>query len=212
MTLYEALEEVREAAKEPRRVPAGETWVERGGVELLKFLGDHPVRNQVAHENLTPAQETVCRWVWDTMARHWKSFEAFEAGFLYDYHVDHELALWVRMASVFEQFSERHPSANKRETVEALCHVASGILPVMLGPKRAKEARRTVERRGADELMPMPRRPARHPRIAPLPPPAASPLPSAAEPEGHVRPLGDRAPRPAAGFAGSRVQGGTRAV
>lgn len=140
MKIEEAMTSVLEVARDPRRVPVGAIAIEeKGGLELLELFEKNAVRAQVAHESLTPAQETVCRWVWDTMARHWKSFEAFEAGFLYDYNVDHELALWVRMALVFEQFTKRHPSANKREIVDSLCHLSIGLPPIMLTPKRAKE-------------------------------------------------------------------------
>jgi hypothetical protein len=139
MTLDEAMTEVWEVAKTPRRIPPDASVIEMGGVELVDFMANHPVHAQVAHENLSPAQETVCRWVWDTMARHLKAFEPFEAGFLYDYNVDHELTVWVRMALVFEEFCKRHPSADKRQVVESLCHLSCGLPPIMLTRKRAKE-------------------------------------------------------------------------
>lgn len=152
MTINEAMQEVLEVAKQPRRVPAGATAVEeKGGGELLELFGKNAVRARVAHESLIPAQETVCRWVWDKMVRHWKPFEAFEVGFLYDYNVDHELALWVRMALVFEKFAQRHPSANKREIVGSLCHLSIGLPPILLTPKRAKELTDLWHNKSMDE-------------------------------------------------------------
>jgi hypothetical protein len=140
MNIDEAMNEVLVAAKGPRRVPAGATSVkEVGGVELLELFENQQLQACVAHESLTKAQETVCRWVWDTMTRHWKPFETFEAGFLYDFNIDHELALWVRMALVFEKFMQLHRSANKREIVDSLCHLSIGLPPILLSGKRARE-------------------------------------------------------------------------
>jgi hypothetical protein len=140
MDINEAMSELWEVAKGPRRVPPDATAVEEvGGVELLELFEKDALCGVVARDSLTPAQETVCRWVWGRMARHLKPFEAFEAGFLYDYNVDHELTLWVRMTFVFEAFLRRHPSANKRVIVEALCSLSIGLPPIMLTPKRATE-------------------------------------------------------------------------
>jgi len=139
MTIDEAMEEVLDVAKGPRRTPACETWVEKSGVELVGLLEEGQIHRRVHHEALTPAQETVCRWVWNRMARHFKPFEAFETGFLYDYNIDHELALWVRMLFVFEKFTKRHPSARKEDVVLALCHLSCGLPPVMLKAKQAKK-------------------------------------------------------------------------
>jgi hypothetical protein len=140
MDINEAMEEVWKVAKGPRQVPPDATAVEEvGGVELMELFEKDAPRARIARDSLTLAQETVCRWVWGRMARHLKPFEPFEAGFLYDYNVDHELTLWVRMTFVFEEFLKLHPSANKRETVEALCQLSCGFPPVSLKPKRAKE-------------------------------------------------------------------------
>jgi hypothetical protein len=88
---------------------------------------------------LTPAQETVCRWIWETCAQHWEAWEKFEVGFLYDYNVDHELAMWVRIAHVFSEFLKRHPSVNKREVLGDLCRASAGAPMSGFKGSRAKE-------------------------------------------------------------------------
>jgi hypothetical protein len=72
-------------------------------------IGTGGLKARVWHESLTPAQEMVCRWVWDKCGRHDEPWEQFEVGFLYDYNISHELADWVRIAMVFTEFVERHP-------------------------------------------------------------------------------------------------------
>ena len=69
-----------------------------------------PLVHRIWHESLTPAQEAVCRWVWETCAQHYEPWEQFEVGFLYDFNISHELAVWVRIALVFVEFVKRHPS------------------------------------------------------------------------------------------------------
>ena len=135
MELREALDEVLEAAKQPKQFPPGVT------PQLLvgDAIDSADLKGRVWHESLTPAQEMVCRWVWETCAQHYQPWERFEVGFLYDYNTSHELAVWVRIAIVFGEFLERHPSANKRDVLGALCRLSAGASIRTLKGSRAKE-------------------------------------------------------------------------
>jgi hypothetical protein len=57
--------------------------------------------------------EMVCRWIWETCTRHYQPWERFEAGFLQEYNINHELAVWIRIAIVFNEFLQRHPSISE---------------------------------------------------------------------------------------------------
>jgi hypothetical protein len=81
----------------------------------------------------------VCRWMWDNCAQHFEPWEKFEAGFLFDYNNNHELAIWVRIASVFAKFLGRHPSVNKRQVIGELCRLAAGGRITAFKGSRAKE-------------------------------------------------------------------------
>ena len=106
MDLHEALEEVLYAVKQPKQSPPGMTPVPLSG----DALDTKDLKARVWHESLTPAQETVCRWVWETCAQHNEPWEQFEVGFLYDYNISHELAVWVRIALVFAEFHAEIPA------------------------------------------------------------------------------------------------------
>ena len=102
-------------------------------------IGNQDLKHKAWHESLTPAQEMVCRWVWDTCAQHYEPWEQFEVGFLYDYNTSHELAVWVRIASVFAEFLKRHPSVNKRQVIGDLCRLSAGSRVMVFKGSRAKE-------------------------------------------------------------------------
>jgi hypothetical protein len=139
MDLHEALKAVLDAAKQPRQFPPGANLVPLAGEVLVTAVNSEQMKGQAWHESLTPAQETVCRWIWETCAQHWEVWEKFEVGFLYDYHIDHELAMWVRMAQVFSEFLKRHPSVNKREILGDLRQLSAGVPVKRLKNRRAKE-------------------------------------------------------------------------
>ena len=109
------------------------------GEALIRATNSKQVKGRAWHESLTPTQETVCRWIWETCAQHWEAWEKFEVGFLYDYNVDHELAMWVRIAHVFSEFLKRHPSVNKREILGDLLQLSAGVSVKRLKNRRAKE-------------------------------------------------------------------------
>lgn len=136
MDLNEALDEVVAAAKQPKQFPPGVTPLPVSGdaISLTKITAKRARR-----ESLTPAQETVCRWVWETCAKHYKAWEPFEAGFLFDCNVNHELAMWAKMAHVFSEFLGRHRSLNKRELLGELCRLSAGVSLKTLKGTRAKE-------------------------------------------------------------------------
>ena len=139
MDVTEALREVLDAAKQPKQFPCGAKPVALTGEALLRAAESHKVKGRAWHESLTPAQETVCRWIWETCAQHWEAWEKFEVGFLFDYNVDHELAMWVRIAHVFSEFLKRHPSVNKREVLGDLCRASAGAPMSGFKGARAKE-------------------------------------------------------------------------
>jgi hypothetical protein len=136
MDVAKALKEVLEAAKKPKQFPSGAKPEALTGKEVVRAT---QVKGRAWHESLTPAQETVCRWIWETCAQHCEAWEKFEAGFLYDYNVDHELAMWVRIAHVFSEFLKRHPSLNKREVLGDLCRASAGAPMSGFKGSRAKE-------------------------------------------------------------------------
>jgi hypothetical protein len=138
MDIHEALREVLAAAKQPRQYPPGVTPTALTGKEFDKSLNS-PMGARAWHESLTPAQETVCRWIWETAAQHYEPWEEFEVGFLYDCNIDHELVVWVRIAHVFSVFVKRHPSVNKREVLGDLCRLSAGAAVASLKAGRAKE-------------------------------------------------------------------------
>jgi len=131
----EALEEILETANQPRQYPPGMTPVALSADDIAS----QELKHRAWHESLTPAQETVCRWVWGTCAQHNEPWEQFEVGFLYDYNTSHELAVWVRIASVFAEFLERHPSVNKRDVIRDLCRLSAGSRATEFEGSRAKE-------------------------------------------------------------------------
>jgi hypothetical protein len=145
---HEALKEVLDAVKQPRQYPPGVTPVTLPG----DAIDSQDMKAQVWHESLTPAQEMVCRWVWENCARHYEPWEKFEVGFLYDYNISHELAVWVRIASVFGEFHKRHPSVNKRQVIGELCRLSAGSRVTELRGKRAKELTELWEQ-GPQELL-----------------------------------------------------------
>ena len=139
MELQEALKEVLDAAKQPKQFPAGAKPVALTGDAFTKFAKSQQVKSQAWHESLTPAQEMVCRWVWEICAQHYKPWEPFEFGFLCDYNVNHELAVWARIAIVFAEFLRIHPSVNKRELLADVCQLSAGGSVRRLKGSRAKE-------------------------------------------------------------------------
>ena len=139
MKLQEALKEVLDAAKQPKQFPPGAKPVALTGDALVGVINTKQVKARAWHESLTPAQEIVCRWVWETCAQHYKPWEPFEFGFLCDYTVNHELDVWARIAIVFTEFLRIHPSANKRETIGDLCRLSAGTVAKSFKGSRAKE-------------------------------------------------------------------------
>ena len=135
MDFHEALQEVLDAASQPKRYPPGVTPVALSG----DAIDTQELKARAWHESLTSAQEMVCRWVWDHCARHYEPWEQFEVGFLYDYNISHELAIWVRIAMVFQEFVQRHPSVNKRQVIGELCRLSAGSRVAELTGGRAKE-------------------------------------------------------------------------
>jgi len=132
---HEALQEVLDAARQPKEHPPGMTPVALSG----DAIGTMDLRARAWHESLTPAQEMVCRWVWESCAQHDEPWEQFEVGFLYDYNISHELAVWVRIALVFAEFLKQHPSVNKQQVIGELCRLSAGSRVTELKGNRAKE-------------------------------------------------------------------------
>ena len=60
-------------------------------------------------------------------------------GFLCEYNMDHELAMWSRIALVFADFVKRHPSVDKRLVIGELVGLSVGIPARKLKGGRAKE-------------------------------------------------------------------------
>jgi hypothetical protein len=83
--------------------------------------------------------------------RYHKPWEAFEVGFLYGYNVDHELAVWTRIALVFGEFLKRHPSVNKRNTSE-ISHLQLSSQAACLWRRRVVDR---VAAQHVDELRPL---------------------------------------------------------
>jgi hypothetical protein len=139
MDLQEAFDEVLAAARLPKQHPPEATPKELIGEAAMEAVDAGQLRAKAWHESLTPAQETVCRWIWETCVQYHKPWEPFEAGFLYDYNIDHELAMWVRIAHVFSEFLKRHPSVDKRLVIGELVGLSMGIPIRKLKGGRAKE-------------------------------------------------------------------------
>lgn len=135
MEFHEALKEVLETVSQPRQYPPGTTPIALSG----DAIDTQDLKARAWHESLTPAQEMVCRWVWDKCGQHYEPWERFEVGFLYDYNISHELAVWVRIAMVFAEFVERHPSVNKPQVIGELCRLSAGGPVGQLKGSRAKE-------------------------------------------------------------------------
>jgi len=132
---HEALDEVLNAASQPKQYPPGVSPVDL----TVDAIGSQDVKRRAWHESLTPVQEIVCRWIWDNCAKHYECWEQFEVGFLYDYNISHELAVWVRIASVFAEFLRRHPAVNERQVIGELCRVSAGSRVMEITGRRAKE-------------------------------------------------------------------------
>jgi hypothetical protein len=139
MELQDALDEVLDAAKRPKQYPAGAKAIAVTNEAIVGAGYSGPLKTRAFHESLSPAQETVCRWIWETCANHRVHWEKFEFGFLCDYNVDHELAMWARIALIFAEFVKRHPSVNKRIVVQELCALSAGAQVTVLKAGRAKE-------------------------------------------------------------------------
>jgi hypothetical protein len=139
MDLEDALDEVLAAAKLPKQHPPEATPAELIGEAAMEVVEAGQLKARAWHESLSPAQETVCRWIWETCAKHYEPWEKFEVGFLYDYNVSHELATWARIAVVFCEFIKRHPSVDKRLVIGELCGLSAGIPIRKLTGGRAKE-------------------------------------------------------------------------
>ena len=75
------------------------------------------------------------------LRKHYEPWEQFEVGFLYDYNISHELAIWVRIAMVFKEFVKRHPSVNKRQVIGELCRLSAGSRITEFKGSRAKGSR-----------------------------------------------------------------------
>jgi len=132
MVFVGALEEVLDAASQPKQYPPGVTPISLSGAAI----DTEGLKGRAWHDSLTPAQEMVCRWVWENCAQHYEPWERFEVGFLYDYNTSHELAIWVRIAMVFKEFVQRHPipwSGGSRST--------GGLWIFDRNPERSKRRR-----------------------------------------------------------------------
>lgn len=150
MDLDEAMSEVLDAAKQPKQAPPGVTPTPLSGDAFDKAVRSHDLKSQAWHESLTPAQETVCRWIWETCGRHYEPWEPFEFGFLCDYNTNHELAVWVRIAHVFDAFVKRYRSVDKRVVLGELCRLSAGARLMTLKGGRARELKELWEK-GPDE-------------------------------------------------------------
>jgi len=73
INVTEALKEVLDAAKQPKQFPSGAKPVALTGEALVRAINSKQVKGRAWHESLTPAQETVCRWIWETCAQHWEA-------------------------------------------------------------------------------------------------------------------------------------------
>jgi hypothetical protein len=139
MDLHEALKKVLDAAKQPKQFPPGAKPVALAGEAFVRAVSSEQLKGQAWHESLTPAQETVCRWIWETCVQYHKPWEPFEFAFLCDYNVNHELAVWARIALVISEFLKLHPSVNKREVLGDLVQLSAGVSVRRLKSRRAKE-------------------------------------------------------------------------
>ena len=139
MDIKEAFDEVFAAAKFPRRDPPEETTTELRGEAALEVMESPQLVVRAWHESLTPAQETVCRWIWEKCAKYNEPWERFEAGFLCECNVNHELVTWTRIALVFSDFVERHRSVDKQLVISELCYLSTGLPPRRLKSGQAKE-------------------------------------------------------------------------
>ena len=122
MEFVEALQEVLDAASQPKQYPPGMTPVTLPS----GAIGSQDLKARAWHDSLTPAQTMVCRWVWENCVQHYEPWEQFEVGFLYNYNTSHELAIWVRIAMVFKEFFKQHPSVNKQDVIGSLCRLSAG--------------------------------------------------------------------------------------
>lgn len=147
MDLEEALNEVLTAAKLPKQHPTEATPTALVGEAAMEASESGRYRVRAWHESLSPAQETVCRWIWETCAQHYEPWEKFECGFLCEYNVNHELATRARIALVFDEYLERHPSVDKRLVIGELCGLATGIPIRKLKGGRAKELKELWQER-----------------------------------------------------------------
>ncbi len=139
------MSEVLGAARQPRKHPPGVTPKLLAGDAFARALDSGGLKGRVWHESLTPAQETVCRWIWETCGRHFEPWEQFEFGFLCEYNTSHELAVWVRIALVFEAFVERYRSVDKKVVIGELCRLSAGAEVLTLKGGRAKDLKRLWE-------------------------------------------------------------------
>ncbi len=135
MELQDALREVLDAARQPKQYPPGVTPISLSGAAI----DTEGLKGRAWHESLTPAQAVVCRWAWETCSQHYESWERFEVGFLYEYNTNHELAVWIRIATVFDQFVKRHGAVNKRQVIGSLCRLSAGGRVTQFTGSRAKE-------------------------------------------------------------------------
>jgi hypothetical protein len=136
MEVIEALRAVLDAAKRPKQFPPGVTPTELSGDA---FLQAKALKAKAWHESLTLVQEMACRRVWETCGRHYEPWERFEFAFLCEYNIDHELAVWIRIAIVFQDFVKRHPSVKKRHVIGSLCGLSAGDPVTVLKERRARE-------------------------------------------------------------------------
>jgi len=83
MDFQEALKEVLDAAGQPKQFPSGAEPTELS-VDAFDEAGPKELMGRAWHESLTPAQETVCRWIWETCGVYHQPWKPFEFGFLCD--------------------------------------------------------------------------------------------------------------------------------
>ncbi|HVC93712.1 MAG TPA: hypothetical protein VND64_08480 [Pirellulales bacterium] len=138
MDFQEALKEVLDAAAQSKQYPSGAEPKELSVDAFDEAVGSKGLMGRAWHESLTPAQEIVCRWIWETCGVYHESWEPFEFGFLCDYNTNHELAVWVRIAHVFVEFVKQYRSIDKGLVVGELCRLSAGAQVMTLKGGRAK--------------------------------------------------------------------------
>ena len=139
MDLTDALQEVLDAAKQPRQFPSGAKRAALAGEAFVSAVDPEQAERTAMVRVADARPEDGLPLDLGSLRQHYKPWEPFELGFLCEYNVNHELAVWVRIVRIFAEFIKIHPSANKREIVDDLCQLSAGVSVKKLKGKRAKE-------------------------------------------------------------------------